>query len=322
MSKYPDFISDEIDSALSDFPEIPTRTLAKRIYNDHKKFFKDIEQVRSAIRRRRGNGGKQTRGGRHERPNQKAGWKPKIPPSQAKDWVPHVIKGPERIAVISDVHIPYHSEKALKKWYADASEYEPSTILLNGDTLDFYRLSRFEKDPRMRDTAYEIDAVHEFLDWLAANFEADIIWKDGNHDERWAKYLFNHAPEFSRFEKFELQSILELKERGITYVTDKRVVMAGSLPVLHGHEMQGSSAVSPARAMAAKLGNSGVQSHCHRSSQYFERNIFGDWMKCFSTGCLCELNPDFARVNKWNHGYAFIDVYEDGSFEMKNVVLD
>lgn len=320
-SKYPEFLLEVLDETLAKYPEVPTRTLAKRIYSQHKKFFKDVEQVRSALRRRRGANG-QTKDTTHLRDKQAAGYYPQLPPTQAKDWVPFQIDGPERIALISDVHLPYHNVKALEKWCEDATEYQPSIILLNGDTIDFYRLSRFEKNPNNRNTAYEIDCVHDFLDWLDSRFEASIIWKDGNHDERWKKYLYNHAPEFAGLSQVQLHEILEFDERNITYVTDQRIIMAGNLPILHGHEMHGSSAISPSRSMAAKLRHSAVQSHCHRSSEYFERNVFGDMMKCWSTGCLCELTPEYSRINRWNHGYAFIDVYEDGSYEFKNVVLD
>lgn len=322
-SKYPKFLEEELDKVLTEFPEVPTRTLAKRVYSQHKKFFKDIEQVRSALRRRRGNSGMaSTKDKKHIRENGKAGWTPKLPPSQAKEWLPYVIAGPERIALINDLHIPYHNNKVLEQWLKDAQEYEPSIILINGDLLDFYRLSRFDKDPNNRDTAYEIDAVHDFLDWLQHYFAADIIFKEGNHDERWRRYLFNHAPEIAKFKQLELGEILELEERKIQYVADKRIIMAGDLPILHGHEFQGSSAINPARSMANKLTNSALQGHCHRSSEYLERNVLGHWIKCYSVGCMCELTPEYSRINRWNNGYAFIDIHEDGSFEIQNVVID
>ena len=320
--KYPDFLVELMEETLLAYPEVPTRTLAKRIYNDNKKFFRDVEQVRSALRRRRGNSGKNSMKTKHKRKNGEAGWTPKLPPSQAKAWEPFFIEAPNRVAVISDIHLPYHNEEVLERWYADAQEYEPSVILINGDLLDFYRLSRFEKDPNNRDTAFEIDQAHTFFEWLVSGFEADIIFKFGNHDERWEKYLWNHAPEFSKLKQFSLHEILELEEFGITPVYEKRIVMAGNMPILHGHEVQGSSSINPARSLASKMSNSAMQSHCHRSSEYLERNVLGDWVKCYSTGCMCELTPDFSRINRWNNGYAFVDVHEDGTTEIQNVVID
>jgi hypothetical protein len=38
----------------------------------------------------------------------------------------------------------------------------------------------------------------------------------------------------------------------------------------------------------------------------------------WSTGCLCDLTPQYARVNRWNHGMAFVEVANDGSFNVSN----
>lgn len=325
MSSYPDFIKEELDKVLDEFPDIPTRTLAKRVFAQHSKFFESVEQVRSALRRRRGNAGERGRkNASHQRENQEAGWVPQLPPSVSEEYTPYVLEGPVKAAIVTDIHLPYHNVKALERWEADTHDYEPNVILLNGDQMDFYRMSRFEKNPNKRCTAFEIDTAHDFLDWLQHRFpDAKIIWKDGNHDERWRKYMWNHAPEFASLESMSLDNILELDQRGIDYVTDKRIIMLGNLPVLHGHEMQGNGGnVNPARLMGAKLRNSAAQGHVHRTSQYFERNLFGDHMKCWSIGCLCELTPEYARINRWNHGWAFVDVDEDGSYDFNNVVME
>ena len=321
MSKFPQFINDLMDETLKEYPEVPTRTLAKRIYNDHKKFFQDIEQVRGALRRRRGNNGKASKMAKHKRANGEPGWTPEIPPSLAHSWVPHVIEGPERIAIISDIHLPFHSKEVLEQWLEDCYEYEPSIVLINGDLLDFYRLSRFEKNPNERDTVYEIDQAHLFFEWLTDRFEADIIFKEGNHDERWRKYLFNHAPEFSRFKQFELSEILELDEFGITYITDQRMVIAGDMVILHGHEMHGSGGQNPAQAFYRKMRHSGMAGHNHKTSEFLQRNTMGDWIKCYSTGCMCELSPEFSRINNWNQGYGFIELHEDGTTTVTNKEL-
>lgn len=320
--KYPDFLNELMEQTLADFPEVPTRTLAKRIYNDNKKFFKDVEQVRSALRRRRGNAGMSSMKTEYIRENGEAGWVPQLPPSLAVDWTPFHVEAGSRLAIISDIHIPYHSVKHLNMWYRLAQDYEPTHILINGDLLDFYRMSRYEKDPNMRDTLYEVDQTLQFFEWLTSSFEADIIFKEGNHDERWRKYIYNQAPEFSKFKQFELREVLCLDEFNITYVTDQRIVMAGSFPILHGHEVHGSGGVNPARSLASKLEDSALMGHCHRTSEHLSRNTFGKWVRCYSTGCLCELHPEFSRINKWNNGCAFVDTYDDDSYEVNNVVLE
>jgi predicted phosphodiesterase len=311
-----------MEEALRNFPEVPTRTLAKAIYKEHSKFFNDVEAVRSALRRRRGNAGvSNLKDAEFHRNNHEAGFKYQLPPSQQTVWEPYVIPNGERLAVISDVHIPYHDEEVMQQWYRDASEYEPSVIVINGDLLDFYRMSRFEKNPAVRDTAFEIDQAHEFFAWLTERFEAKIVFKEGNHDERWAKYIWNNAPEFSKFSQFSLEQVLLLEEFGVDHVGEKRIIKAGDLNIIHGHELYGGGGIQPARSMMARMNANALAGHNHRTSQFTQNNFEGNHMACYSTGCMCELFPEYSRINGWNHGYAFVDVYEDGSFDMDNRII-
>ncbi|MFN9904203.1 MAG: metallophosphoesterase, partial [bacterium] len=84
---------------------------------------------------------------------------------------------------MSDIHVPYHSISALTAAFDLIQKEKPDTILLNGDLIDFYGLSRFMKDPRKRSVAHELKATNELLDVLS-KFGAKIVYKLGNHDER------------------------------------------------------------------------------------------------------------------------------------------
>jgi len=64
-----------------------------------------------------------------------------------------------------------------------------------------------------------------------------------------------------------------------------------------------------------------IAGHNHRTSQFTQANFEGKHQRCYSTGCMCELTPEYSRINGWNHGYAFVDVYEDGSFDMDNRII-
>ncbi len=51
-------------------------------------------------------------------------------------------------------------------------------ILLNGDIVDFYKLSSWLQDPRYRNTQEELDVVTQFLEELRRNFPTQqIIYK-------------------------------------------------------------------------------------------------------------------------------------------------
>jgi len=49
--------------------------------------------------------------------------------------------------------------------------------------------------------------------------------------------------------------------------------------------------------------------------------MFGSETTTWSQGCLCNRSPDYAKFNKWNWGFAFADVANDGSFDLMNYRL-
>jgi len=104
-------------------------------------------------------------------------------------------------------------------------------------------------------------------------------------------------------------------------VEDQRPVMAGKLPILHGHELpKGVSApVNPARGAFMRTLSTVLVGHSHRSSGHAESDMWHDETFCWSTGCLCDLTPEYARINRWNWGFALATVHDDESFDVENL---
>ncbi len=111
------------------------------------------------------------------------------------------------------------------------------------------------------------------------------------------------------------------KDFGDDYIIikDKRIMKAGDLNILHGHEFGGSvfSPVNIARGLFLKGKVSAMQGHNHQSSSHSESNMNGEITTTWSLGCLCELHPAYLPINKWNHGFAIVEI--DGqNFEVRN----
>ncbi len=113
---------------------------------------------------------------------------------------------------------------------------------------------------------------------------------------------------------------LHLGRHGIELVKDQRPIMAAKLPILHGHEKgKGISApVNQARGAFLRLHHTVLEGHGHRTSGHCEPDMFGAEVFCWSTGCLCDLRPEYARINKWNWGFAIATIHADGSFDVAN----
>lgn len=303
-------------------PNTPKRTLAKVLFNNNKERFKDLEAARCAIRRVTGaHGESNTSRKRVDMPHGKAGWKPECPPSSAEPWLPVTIDGPCKVLSISDVHIPYHCKEALEATIAFGKKLKPDVIVINGDWQDFYQLSRWEKDPKKRDTVYELKMGEQGLAWIRGQFpNARMIYKLGNHDERLTKYIWGRCVELYGLEGLELHNILHFEDYGIERVNDNPI-MAGKLPILHGHEFGKSgiaAPVNPARGAFLRTNHTVLVGHLHRPSSHTEPNMWHNETTTWSTGCLCDLQPEYARINKWAWGFAHIDVAQNNQFNVHN----
>lgn len=323
--------------ACEKFPDVPNRTLARMLVEQRPKLFRNANQARVAIQRVRGNMGDRERKAIKDkslfRPLGKAGeFQCPEPIKGARD--PLIIDGPCRLGVLSDIHVPYNDRLAVEVAVAHFRKVGVDTLLLNGDTLDFYSISKYETDPEQRDIALEVRKTAELLLWLRTQLpKARLIFKEGNHDERYSLYVWRNAPVLWSLKQCRLPAVLgwelaeatgnestKLEKYGWEYVTDKRMIIAGDLPILHGHEMKASSGgVSPARSAYLKASHTILIGHLHKTSQHTQSDIFGSECATWSTGCLSLLDPDYMPYgNKWNHGCAFVDIASDGQFNLNN----
>jgi predicted phosphodiesterase len=308
--------------ALAEFPDHPVMAVARVVYQRHPARFRDYEAARWAVRSVIPGNMKSKKTLRSEtlrRPLEGITLPP-LPESKAKPWVRFEI-GPGKILVLSDIHVPFHDPTALEAALAHGDKVKPDVVLLNGDAVDFHSISRFLCNPEERDLAGELAAIRGLLGHLRARFKrARIVYKLGNHEERWWAYLWGKAPELLGCSFATFEALIEAEKYGVEVVQDGRIIMAGKLPILHGHEWRGgiSTPVNPARGAFLKAIACVMQGHLHRSSEHSETDLDDRLISTWSTGCLCDLKPAYARINRWNHGFATIDVDRSGAFEVSN----
>jgi len=309
---------------LERFPDTPTLTIAKKIYKENIELFTDVDNARSIVKYYRGQNGENKR----KSITTKDFIKPltydtnpfKLPESFANVRHDYILpKSATNILMLSDIHLPYHDIKALTLALKYGADKNVNTIFLNGDIIDMYQASFHEKDPRNRSLKDEMDCARWFLDVLKKTFpKAKIYYKEGNHEARLRRYLMVKAPELLDCTEFELPVLLKLREMGIEWIPNKQAVKIGKLYVLHGNEFKGGGGVNPARAYYTKAKVSMIAGDKHRTSEHTETSLDGTVVTCWSTGCLCELSPDYMPYNAWNLGFAHITVEPDGNFEVYN----
>lgn len=296
--------------------EMPTLKLARIMYAEHNLFFRNLDDARTALRSLEGkcvNGGHVIK----EIPNRPLN-PYNLPKSDETSYEPFRLNA-KRLLVLSDIHLPYHSIESITCAFDYAKKENPDAVLLNGDTLDFYGLSRFNKNPKARDFAYELSIFKEFINVLKDTFDAKIYFKIGNHEERYEHFLQMKAHELIGVEEFTIENIIKARAEGIEIINVKRIMKAGDLNIIHGHEFGGSifSPVNIARGLFLRGKVSAMQGHNHQTSEHTEPNMNGEILTTWSLGCLCELHPAYLPINKWNNGFSIVDIDGD-KFEVRN----
>ncbi len=305
-----------VAEACRKYPQLGHSSMASMLLKKHPQLFANLNTAVTAVRYHRGARGKPSVKQAVKRGTKRI---PPLPPSRTKEWKPFYIEDVRRVLTLSDIHTPFHHEEALEAALGYGDTLNPDCILLNGDVLDHASISRFARDPRGPTTKEELEICGEFLDHLRVRFpRARIVWKEGNHEERWQRMLWTKAPEILDIAEFAWEKWAGVERNRIEMVRDQRIVMVGKLPVLHGHELPKgiSNPVNPARGAFLRTLDSVLISHYHQHSDHTERTIHGHVIGARATGCLCDLTPEYARINRWNHGFAAINVDKDGTYDV------
>lgn len=299
------------------FPDFPNLKLARIIYEREKPLFNSVEQIRAIVRAIQGQRGGNTT--KHTHKQDPRPYNPyKLPESDESTFEPFILKH-KRILGLFDIHAPYHSISAITAALDYAKKEKPDAVVLGGDFFDFHGLSKYMTDPRKKNFAEELEIGCQLLTAIQKATNCKIYYKYGNHDERYQHYLWMKAGELNGVEDFKLETIISKRVSGITFIGDKRIMKAGELNIVHGHEFA-SSIISPvniARGLYLRAKANSICGHHHMSSEHTEQDINGKIVTTWSVGCLSELHPQYMPINSWNHGFCIIDV--DGkNFEVRN----
>lgn len=314
---------------LKKYQDLPTQSIAKLVYDKHSHVYRDVEHVRELIRYYRGQKGNRLR----DRLQDKSFVKPLTYNYSPFDDIPKsyknepsfftIPKSVKKVLVLSDIHFPYHDEEALRAAIDKGVSENVDCVLLNGDILDFYQLSDFSKDPSKPKMKVELEQGRWFMKALRQTFpKAPIYYKIGNHEERLQRWLRIKAPEWIDTDEFQINILLKFGEHKIQLIEGTTIIKAGNLNILHGHEYKGAGTVNPARNLYLKTKASSICGHYHRKSEFLTKNIDETISGCWTTGCLCELNPEYMpKGNDWVHGFAIVNILTDGNFKVNNFCI-
>jgi hypothetical protein len=303
--------SDIVKQAIKRFPNLPNRTISRYILmNDGEYFDGDLEKIRGFVRYYLGVKGSVSR--KH---------------STNKIVIPRTLRNkrtPYSLPVglwllLYDIHVPFHEPKAVEAAIKYGQEQGVTGILFPGDLQDCAAVSHWQSTIK-RNFDKELERFIDFLDFVEQEFPTqEKVWLPGNHEYRLDRYYQSKAPELIGIPLQSFDIVLALEQRNIKRLEYQQVIMAGKLPIIHGHEFKMSTAVNPARGLALKAQTWAICGHYHRTSEHTGRDLKGIVITDWSVGCLCDLSPDYAPYGNWNHGFAIVNVEKNGNFEVRNL---
>jgi hypothetical protein len=228
---------------------------------------------------------------------------------------------PRQVALIPDLHAPFHDECALRAVCDLLAIEQPEQVIFLGDVADNSMLSKHRTHRRFG------ALLNETNDAVVANFRrvreavpnAQIVLLPGNHDDRVLYYALSddeETPESS----IGFRTLWRLDELGIELVDeDWKLAQFGITPELsarHGYLTGNNSE----RKLLEKHGRSQVHGHDHRGSLiYRTKHDPLDIRVAMSCGTLCEIKPDglgYEPDPDWTPGMGWCQVWDDGLFQL------
>ena len=210
------------------------------------------------------------------------------------------------VVIASDIHIPFQDKAAVKAFLSYVKGKQPEIIVLNGDVLDMFMLSRFTKGEG-RNPLEEIKMCQALLATLRSTCpNSEIFYVIGNHETRLEKYVLNKAPELASLieDVFSIIKVEDYNVRGCASLT-----INDNFVMKHGTYIGNKSGLSAIKEMENAY-MSGATGHVHRLSTYRARKA-GRKFVWIETGCLCDLNPEYCVNPNWCQGFAVVE-FKDG----------
>ena len=213
---------------------------------------------------------------------------------------------------IGDIHVPFHDVLATNLLLEFIRTHKPDTIYLIGDIVDFYTLSKYDKNPQRLITLQDdLDQAVELLTAIreAAGTECRMYFRSGNHEYRLDKYLAAH-PEISQLRAMRLSSLLEFKALEIKEIGYTEYHELFGMQIEHGDLVRKRSG-STAGGMLDKRWKSGISGHTHRLGVHYISNQSGDYFWA-ENGCLCSVSPHYVIGRPdWHQGFSLVSKVDD-----------
>lgn len=215
-------------------------------------------------------------------------------------------------AILCDIHLGFHDVDAIRICIQYLRKLKVENIVLNGDTVDAHKLSKWAKRKDDIEFTTELQLARNFMDNLRMTFpKAQLYFKVGNHEDRLEHFIQEKADQFAGI--ITWQSLLELDKKGIKFVDSNQLMFCHGTWIAHGHEIKVNAGQTPAQTLLNKTLANSCMGHLHRTSTVSKKTLDGEFIRCDTFGTLSKLQRAYMPYSQSNHGFGF--VHDDGQVE-------
>lgn len=233
-----------------------------------------------------------------------------------------------KIVIFGDEHIPFQNKKAIGLLLEFLKDFQPTHVILIGDLLDFYEISKFRKAPfTATSLREEIEMAHRYLKTIREILPKSKIYLiEGNHERRWRNYLIDNAMALYDLVKLGFTKLLGLKELDITYFPCREGLTTFSHNYLKigdfyiGHfDKSLKNACYTGRMLRDEFGVNIIQGHNHKQGISYRTYLDGTRFGA-EVGCLCSLEPAYLNNPDWTNGFGILYIKKNkSSFQLINM---
>ncbi len=209
---------------------------------------------------------------------------------QGEDYSKQVEVTESSVCVVSDVHVPYHSEELTIFSIMVAKERGCSAYVILGDLFDMHLFSSFgvtDKNTKFtRELAMGAEIIRQ-----AAGEVGKVYWSSGNHEDRWMRKNDYHV---GMAQLAAMAGLSDLIEQGLL-ITSDNPTLAGQHNWMFTHPATyGSTPLLVPGKLATQYERNVMSAHAHHFGMGTDST--GKWL-VVETGGLFE--PRLVQYKQW-----------------------